>query len=172
MILGNAIPLRAATPDDIAAIESLLARCYPVLMAAAYPPSVLDPALPAMLRANPALVGSGLFWLYHEDAKILGCGGVSLTTPGSQTTTPGLAHIRHFAVDPNHQGRGIGTSLFRQASRTAATLGANRLQALSSLNAEAFYAAMGLVRIATRAIAMGPGPAFPVIVMEADLPIA
>ena len=43
---------------------------------------------------------------------------------------------------------------------------------LSSLNAEAFYAAMGLVRIAMRAIAMGPGPAFPVIVMEADLPIA
>ena len=48
--------LRTASKQDIAAVDALLARAYPRLVKADYPPSALVMALPLISRAQPDLV--------------------------------------------------------------------------------------------------------------------
>ena len=62
--------LRVATPADLAAVDALLARSYPRLLAADYPPSVLVTALPLISRARPELLASGTYYVV-EDGDIL-----------------------------------------------------------------------------------------------------
>ena len=139
-------------------------------MSQAYSSEVLAIALPAMTRANPNLVNSGTFYVVEILGTIAGCGGWSFEAPGSGITTSGLAHIRHFAVDPQHVGNGIGRAIFEYSSKCAANLGANSFQALSSLNAEPFYARMGLKRLELISIPIGSTAKFPVVLMEGLLP--
>jgi hypothetical protein len=53
--------LRRADLADSTALSALFARSYPVLLAADYAPSVLDPVLPLMCRAQPGLLDAGRF---------------------------------------------------------------------------------------------------------------
>lgn len=161
--------IRPATPADLPQITALLARSYPVLMRPAYPPALLAGALPALTRANPDLVASGRFHLAEVAGVALGCGGWSLAAPGHGPETPGLAHLRHFAVDPAHIGTGVGRALFQRCTAEARTAGARHWQALSSLNAELFYTRMGLTRIEALTLPLGPDCAFPVLRMEGPL---
>ena len=57
--LPDTLTLRHATPSDLAAVDALLARSYPRLLAADYPPSVLVTAVPIIARARPELLASG-----------------------------------------------------------------------------------------------------------------
>lgn len=157
---------RASTPQDLSAVEALLCRSYPAMMAEAYEERLLALALPFMMRANPDLLASGTFHVVEEDGRILGCGGWTFGAPGSGETIEGLAHLRHFAVDPACARQGIGRALFAECARAAAGQGALRFQAFSGLNAEPFYARMGLKRLEIVSIPMAPGVAFPVALME------
>ncbi len=161
--------VRTATERDFAGIDALLVASYTKLMAAAYDAAVLSVALPAMTKAQPKLIASKRFYVVQSGADIVGCGGWSLEAPGSGERTEGLAHIRHFASDPNALGRGIGRSLFETCALDARASGMVKLQALSSLNAEPFYARMGLQSLRRIEIPMGSVGAFPVVLMEGPL---
>lgn len=161
--------IRPATPADLPQIAALLARSYPALMRPAYPPALLEAALPALTRPNPELVASGRFYVAEAMGALLGCGGWSLAAPGHGAETPGLAHLRHFAVDPASIGKGVGRALFQRCTAEARSAGARHWQALSSLNAEAFYTRMGLTRIEALALPLGPDCAFPVLRMEGNV---
>ncbi|MFW8593513.1 GNAT family N-acetyltransferase [Cribrihabitans neustonicus] len=160
--------VRVAGEAEAEEIEALLGRCYPVLMAPAHAPQVLARALPMMTRANRGLLASDTYYAAVENGRITGCGGWTLTQPGSGVQEPGLAHIRHFATDPGCCGRGIGRALFERCRAEAAKTGAVRLQVLSSLNAEPFYARMGMARIETVSLPLGGG-GFPAVPMEMPL---
>lgn len=161
--------VRTATEHDFAGIDALLAASYTQLMASAYGAAVLSVALPAMTKAQPKLIASQRFYVVQNGADIVGCGGWSLETPGSGERIDGLAHIRHFASDPNTLGRGIGRVLFERCASDARAAGLVKLQALSSLNAEPFYARMGLQSLRRIEIPMGSVGAFPVVLMEGPL---
>ena len=158
--------VRLANRADTEAIEALLNRCYPVLMKTAYDDTVLASALPVMTKANPELIDAQTFYVVALDGVLVGCGGWSPETPGRGSVVEGLAHIRHFAVDPDHNKKGIGKMIFQQSARAASASGATRLQAFSSLNAEPFYYRMGLRRIELMDISMGDGVRFPISFME------
>ncbi|WP_350339898.1 GNAT family N-acetyltransferase [Gemmobacter denitrificans] len=161
--------VRVATAKDEQGISALLGRSYPTLMKPAYASDVLALALPAMTRANPDLVASGTFYVAENIGSIVGCGGWSLTPPGGGAIVDGLVHARHFAVDPDRSGTGIGRAIFERLSNDARADGAVRIQALSSLNAEPFYKSMGLDRLDMIRVPMGAGILLPVVLMEGPL---
>ena len=162
----NEMTLRTARPADACAVETLLSRCYPALMGEAYAADVLAPVLPLITRANPALLASGTFYLVEMAGRAIGCGGWTFGAPGTGAVAEGLAHLRHFAVDPAHIRQGVGRLLYAACARAAAGQGAVRFQAYSSLNAETFYSGMGLKRLDVVSLVMTPDIAIPVVLME------
>ena len=158
--------MRVATGDDAAAVSRLLERSYGELMAGHYPASLLASALPFITKANPALLESGRYALVEDDdGALLAAGGWSSERPGSREVEPGLAHIRHFAVHPAKVGRGLGRRLYEWCANAARDRAFTRFECHSSLNAEAFYAALGFWRVGERPIALAPHVVIPAIVM-------
>ena len=64
--------LRIATLNDTAAVTDLLARAYPTLMAASYDADVLALALPAMTKANLALLQSNTYYVVEDGERLVG----------------------------------------------------------------------------------------------------
>jgi GNAT superfamily N-acetyltransferase len=162
--------LRVATLEDADAVSSVLGPSYTRLMAAAYPPDLLARTLPAITRANPALLESGRYYLVEsESGEPAGCGGWSPDPPGRRDDDPERAHIRHFATHPDWTRRGVGRLLYDRCADDARAAGFTLFEAWASLNGESFYAALGfrpLERIETR---MPGGVLFPAIRMEIAL---
>ena len=112
--MAEHIVVRVADPDDAVAVETVLRASYTNLMAPGYPADVLARALPLMVRANPALLRSGSYYLAEgPDGTVAGCGGWTLERPGAvhAPIDPTLGHIRHFATHPDWTRRGIGRAL-------------------------------------------------------------
>ena len=156
--------VRVASLDDAEAVGSVLRTSYPNLMASGYPADILARALPLMVRANPALLCSGTYYLAEgPDGTVVGCGGWTFERPGAAGApidpTPG--HIRHFATDPGWIRCGVGRMLFDRCVADARAAGVRRFECYSSLVAEPFYGALGFVAIEPITIDMGPGIAFP-----------
>ena len=160
------IEIRVAGPDDAKAVRSVLEDSYPALMAGAYAPELLARALPLITRPHPRLLAGGTYFLAEAGGAAVDCGGWSFWAPGSGAVEPGLAHIRHFAVRSGWAGHGIGRALYQCCERDARAAGAHDFEAQSSLNGEAFYAALGFVRIGAIDVPMGPDLIFPSILMR------
>ncbi len=159
--------LRVAEPADAPAVSALLEASYSLLLAPAYDPAAMQTALPVMTRANLTLLGSGRFHLaVAEEGSLAGCGGWSAERPGSGEIETGLGHVRHFAVHPDWLRRGVGRALLAVCEREARAAGLTELQCFASLNAEAFYGALGFVPLRRHDLAMGPGTTLPSIVMR------
>ncbi len=163
------LSLRVAGPADAADVREVLEDSYPALMAGAYAPELLARALPLMLRPHPQLLAAGTYFLAELDGRPVGCGGWSRVRPGSDEVEPGLAHIRHFAVRSGFAGRGVGKALYLRCEEEARAAGADRLEVWSSLNGEAFYAALGFVRVGPIDVPMGPGLLLPSILMTREI---
>jgi N-acetylglutamate synthase-like GNAT family acetyltransferase len=165
------ITIRRARPGDLAAVDQLLARSYPRLLAADYPPSVMITAVPIISRARPELLASGRYFLALDaDGRVVGAGGWSAGRPdGSGGTVPETGHVRHVATDPDATRQGIGRRLMTEAMQDAAIAGVRRLECLSTLTAVPFYAALGFQVLGRTEVPLAPGIVFPAIRMQADL---
>ena len=164
------IQVATARPEDEAAVTALLQASYPLLMRQSYAEAAMAAAMPLMARANPKLLASGRFYLVRgPDGAAVGCGGWSLERPGEGGIEPELAHIRHFATHPDFLGRGIGRAIYRDCRRRALAAGARRFECYSSLNAEAFYAALGFETVEPMTVDMGPDVSLPAIRMVASI---
>ncbi len=170
------VTIRPAQPEDAEAVGELLRASYPPLMAAGYPADVLDRALPAMMKANPLLLRSGTYHLAVADdgaaeSAIVGCGGWTREPPGPpcQPVDPTVGHIRHFATHPGYLRRGVGTALLGRCIEEAGVAGVRRLECLSSLVAERFYASAGFRPVGSRSVILAPGVQFDSVVMVLEL---
>lgn len=158
--------VRVATPDDSDLVSSVLGPSYTQLMAKAYDPDLLARTLPAITRANPDLLSSGLYYLAEaETGEAAGCGGWSPNPPGRRDRDPGRAHIRHFAVHPAWTRRGVGRLLYERCAADARAAGFTLFEAWSSLNGESFYASLGFRSLERIETAMPRGVRFPAIRM-------
>jgi hypothetical protein len=95
---SNQYSIRLATLEDLAGVDALLRASYPALMAPAYDPVILEPALKLMARANPALLACGTYYVAESGALVVGCGGWTREYPGRTDVQPQLAHLRHFGT--------------------------------------------------------------------------
>jgi len=157
--------VRASTPADLAAVDALLAGSYPRLLKRDYPPSVLVTALPLISRAQPALLGSGTYYV-AEDAQgeIIGAGGWSVDR---QLRHRG--HIRHVVADHRLQRRGIARRLVGHALRIASAAGLREMECWATLTAVRFYEAMGFAGEGPMEVPLAPGITFPCMRMRQRL---
>ncbi len=157
-----------ATPAARAEVEDILRRSYGRLLAVAYPQELITRVIPVVSRAQDDLLGSGSYVLARvADGALAAVGGWTLDAPGRGPRTPGLAHIRHVATDPDRGRQGIGRALIAYlVSDASARGGARQVEALATRNAERFYAACGFRRIDEVDVPLGPGIALPSVRMR------
>jgi len=166
---GFAGVVRQATPADAAAVSRVLHASYDALYRGWYRDGVLEKALPAMTRANPILLNSGKYFVAELDGAIVACGGWSADRPTGGAISR-LAHLRHFATDPDYLNRGCGGAIVRRCFNEARALGFVEFEVISSLTAEAFYARHGFMQIAVVRQPMG-GVDFACVLMRKKLEI-
>lgn len=165
-----ALTINVASPSDVARVDELLTASYARLLKAAYDDDLLARALPMMTVAKPDLLASGRFYLAEcSNGALLGCGGWSESAPGGAALPAGTAHLRHFATHPDHLGKGVGRLIYRHCARTASSAGITIFLVHASLNAEPFYARLGLAKVSRLDIALSPGLTFPVVEMAGPI---
>jgi GNAT superfamily N-acetyltransferase len=171
------LTLRHASLADLSAVDALLARSYPRLLAPDYPPSVLVTAVPIIARARPELLASGRYWLAEDAAgHLMGAGGWSGHAPtpsdgsgGAGGVRYGMAHVRHVATDPDAVRRGVGRALMARVMAEARATGFAQMECLSTRTAVPFYAALGFREIGPIDVGLRPGISFPAIRMICTL---
>jgi GNAT superfamily N-acetyltransferase len=168
----QSLTLRTATAADIGAIDALLARAYPRLLKADYPPSLLVMAIPRIARAQPALIASGTYHVAtDDDGRILAAGGWSRGGPGPARpgSGPATGQVRHVVTDDRLTRCGLGRSLLTRIFDEARGEGMTRLDCLSTLTALPFYRALGFTGKRSLTVSLGPGIDFPVIALSRTL---
>ncbi|WP_136645025.1 GNAT family N-acetyltransferase [Tabrizicola sp. YIM 78059] len=164
------ISLRRASPADLAAVDALLARSYPRLLAADYPPSILVLAVPRIARARPELLASGTYFLAEDvRGRVLAAGGWTRGNLAGAEGSGDSGNVRHVATDPDMTRRGIGRALMAQVMRDACGAGVEWLDCLSTRTAVPFYLALGFRPLHPVDVPLAPGIIFPAVRMLADL---
>jgi N-acetylglutamate synthase-like GNAT family acetyltransferase len=132
----------------------------------AYEDLILDAVLPAMTVAQPGLLRSGSYYVAETAEKIIvGCGGWTKERPGSGEILEGVGHIRHFGVHPECTRHGVGQAIYARCRGDAKAAGLTKFECYSSLNGEAFYAALGFEQLKKMDVEMLNGITFPSVHM-------
>jgi N-acetylglutamate synthase-like GNAT family acetyltransferase len=186
--MDQSLTLRRARLSDLAAVDRLLQRSYPRLLAADYPPLTRVLALPIIARARPELLASGRYFVVEaEDGRILGAGGWSLgkpqPRPAAGVVMPsravaerdeaepgwaaqvGMGHVRHVATDPDWLRGGVGRAIMGEVIVEALRAGVHWLDCLSTRTAVPFYAALGFRALHEVEVPLAPGIQFPAVRM-------
>lgn len=164
------LTIRPGRAEDIAPLDALLARSYPRLLAADYPPSVLVTAIPRISKAQPRLVTSGTYFVALRGDVLIGGGGWTRALPGDGGAgEPGTGHIRHFATDVNALRSGVGRALMDRVLEDALGQDVRRMECFSTRTAVAFYRACGFDVLQEVDIDLAPGITFPALHMLRDL---
>ena len=167
--MEQTLSLRAATLDDLPALDGLFQRSYMQLLAMDYPPSVLVTAVPVIARAQPDLVKSGSFYVVEGPNGLVGAGGWSRRAPGGKPGTSGVGHIRHVATDPDHVRKGVARQLLGHILLVAKASGMVQMHCLSTRTAVPFYQAMGFVAQSDTVVPLRGGISFDAVFMMAHL---
>ena len=157
------LTLRASGRGDIAAVDRLLARAYPRLLKADYPPSVLVTALPIISRARPELVTCGTYYLAESGSDVVGAGG------WTRAGRDGVADIRHVVTDDRRVRQGIGRAVLLHIFEQAGAAGITLLACQATRTAVPFYQAMGFVVLGPIEVPLRPGIVFPAVQMQRRL---
>ena len=161
------LTVRVARPDDLSDLDRLFGASYPALLKADYQPSVLVTAVPLISKANPRLLASGTYFVVTDrGGALVGAGGWTRAAPPGFRGGAGAGHIRHVVTDHTRTRQGIGTLLMRRVFETARDAGLRRLDCLSTLTAEPFYAAMGFQSSGLVTVPLRPGIDFPAVHMQ------
>ncbi len=158
---------RTARPADLAGVDALLGSSYPALLKDAYPPSVLVTAIPLISKAQPKLLASGTYFVVVDDEDIVGAGGWTRALPGGGGRGHSdVGNIRHVATDHRRVRRGIGRRLMSRILLSAKEAGVQRMDCLSTLMAEPFYASCGFETVGPVNVSLRAGIEFPAIQMQ------
>ncbi len=160
--------VRKSTGADLVQIDALLAKSYPKLLRADYPPSVLVTAIPLIAKARPSLVQSGTYYVAEINDQIVGAGGWTAKGPMGESASQ-VAHIRHFVADPDHVRRGIASAIITQCFDEASAAGHAGMACYSTRTAVPFYVANGFTVKGEFDIELRPGIVFPSVAMVRQL---
>ncbi|WP_299730169.1 GNAT family N-acetyltransferase [uncultured Tateyamaria sp.] len=156
--------IRPTTKADLAAVDALLARTYPKLLKADYPPSVLITALPIISRARPELLVCGTYYVAEQEGRILGAGGWTRDRKRAD-----LGHIRHVVTDNRALRRGVGRSLMQRCFDEARSAGVVEMECWATRTAVPFYKAVGFVQVGLIDVPLAEGIVFPSVRMMREL---
>jgi GNAT superfamily N-acetyltransferase len=124
-------PIRLAREADIPTLEALIALSVRGLLAAYYPPDVLEASIGSAFGVDSQLIRDGSYFVIEHEGAPIACGGWSrrATTYGADRLhgredtlldpAKDPARIRAFFIHPDWARRGLGTAIL-QASESAA----------------------------------------------------
>ena len=167
--MDKTVTVRPTTLADLAEIDALFARAYPVLLKPDYPPSILFTALPLICRAQPNLLASGTFFFAVVYGLFVGAGAWTPGAPGGALADRNAGHVRHLVTDQNFTRRGIGRALMARVFKTAEAAGMTVLRCQSTRTAVPFYQAVGFRVLGEITVPLRPGIDFPAVSMMRDL---
>jgi GNAT superfamily N-acetyltransferase len=168
--MADAITIRPTIPQDLAAVDALLAASYNSLLKRDYAPSVLVTALPLISRANPALLRSGSYYIAEDgEGRTLAAGGWTRATPQGGVGVAEIGHVRHVATHPAHLRKGLAQAILTRTLTDALAAGVERMICQSTKTAVPFYRAMGFRVRGDIVITLRPGITFPAMEMERAL---
>ena len=118
--------VREAGPEDDAAVGEILVSGYLTRYAQKMPEVVLTDRRKAELRDVASKRKEALVLVAELEGKVVGT--VTVWRPGaaaSEAWLPEACDLRHLAIDPAAQGRGLSKPLLDEAERRARQMGAN-----------------------------------------------
>ena len=139
---SNPFLIRAARPDEAAAIVALIQRAFGEYRGKLRPESGALQETPETIRAA---MKAGTILLVERAGRILGC--VSVRRKDD------CAYAGRLAVEPMERGIGIGRALLAAAEAQARQMGSDRLRVdvrLKLRDNRAFFRALGFVEGAER----------------------
>jgi GNAT superfamily N-acetyltransferase len=161
--------VRAARPDDIPAMEALIARSGIALSEGFYTREQAEAVTRHVFGVDTQLVADQTYFLIEQDGKLLACGGWSKrsTLFGADRTKQGAdplldpatepARIRAFFVDPSAARQGLGRMLLRHCADAAAAGGFRTLELAATMPGVPLYLACGFEVVEPFEITL-PGP--------------
>jgi GNAT superfamily N-acetyltransferase len=151
----RAIVVRAARPDDIPAMEALIARSGIELSEGFYTKEQAAAVTEHVFGVDTQLVADQTYFLIEQDGKLVACGGWSKrsTLFGADRTKQGAdplldpatepARIRAFFVDPGAARQGLGRLLLQHCTDAAAAGGFHTLELAATMPGVPLYLASG-----------------------------
>ena len=119
------IVVREARPEDDAAVGEILVSGYLTRYAQKMPEVVLTDRRKAELRDVASKRKEALVLVAEVDGSVVGT--VAVWAPGaraSEAWLPGACDLRHLAIAPSAQGKGLSKPLLDEAERRARAMGA------------------------------------------------
>ena len=117
--------MREARPEDDPVVGEILVSGYLTRYAQKMPEVVLSDRRKAELRDVASKRREALVLVAELEGRVVGT--VALWAPGaaaSEAWLPEACDLRHLAIDPSAQGRGLSKPLLDEAERRARELGA------------------------------------------------
>ncbi len=149
------ITVRAARPDDIPAMEALIARSGIALSDGFYTREQADAITRHVFGVDTQLVADLSYFLIEKHGELVACGGWSKrsTLFGADRTKQGAdplldpateaARIRAFFVEPSAARQGLGRLLLSHCTEAAAAAGFHTLELAATMPGMPLYLACG-----------------------------
>jgi GNAT superfamily N-acetyltransferase len=174
------LALRAAVPEDIAALSALIRDSVLGLSGADYTSGQLASALTHLFGVDTRLIEDGTYSVVESAGRPVACGGWSRRRTlfgGNQYADRSddrldpkteAARIRAFFVHPDWARRGVGRLLLAQCERAARAEGFRRLELMATLTGVPFYEREGYSVVERRELELPDGERFPLARMTRD----
>ena len=165
MLVSMGEPLiRGACGADLEAIADLQARSIMALGIETYGRAACEAWARMGWQVRHGLLDSGTFFVAESRESLVGVAGWT-----EDSRDPDSAWARYVFVSPQHAGSGVGRKLMTTVERSVRAVGRNRLQLWSSLNAVAFYRALGYRTVRPARWPVGDGIEMEHLLMEKAL---
>ena len=163
------VTVRAAAPEDIAAMEALIKRSGIELSAGFYTSEQARAVTQHVFGVDTQLVADQTYFAVERQGVLVACGGWSKrsTLFGADRTKQGIdalldpaiepARIRAFFVEPSAARQGLGRLLLRHCADAAAQAGFHTLELAATMPGVPLYLACGFIAIERFEITL-PGP--------------
>ncbi len=132
------LTVRAARRRDLDAIAALQTRAIMAFGLATYGEAACRAWAKIGVQVRHTLLESGTFFVAEQDGVIVGVAGWT-----ADSREPDCAWPRYVFVEPAAAGRGVGRQLMDQVETSVHAAGHAQLKLWASLNAVAFYEALG-----------------------------
>lgn len=130
--------IRRARRPDLDAIAALQTRAIMTFGIDTYGKATCEAWARIGVQSRHTLLESGIFFVTEQEGQIIGIAGWT-----ADSREPDCAWPRYVFVEPAAARHGIGRQLMIQVETSVRAAGRTRLKLWASLNAVAFYEALG-----------------------------
>lgn len=170
--------IRLATPDDVQALEELIAASARGLSTGFYTEAQVEATIAHVFGVDSQLIADETYFVVDMADGPVACGGWSArrTLYGGDQMKSGAdplldpatdpARIRAFFVHPAWARRGLARRIYEQCARDALRAGFRHFELMATRPGEPLYAALGFVAVEPVVLSLPAGVEVPLTRMR------